>query len=328
MSVASDPQLQLLIDQLSRMYESLRSMQRGIGQRDPVLFKVMAEGPLDEIRQLQQSIDEYTGVAELREESVDVWLRISGPDIELESAPTSIVTAILDALRKGVQSVAEVMTKGELSTRPTKELKEAADMRVVALAPGSLQIGLKLAEPEESASTTGSPRGTDIVEKALATLLSAAESLGSEQRAAAGDEAVQLTVWNALKSIVPRERGGVDVVELHGKSFHNDEPVRLTRDDHDRINRNVELLVKEELESHRGLVREIDLDKRTFKLRPRKKKVITCLYEESLTELAKEALDHYVAVSGTRTRKGGRYTGPLRIVSLEVVEEAAEPDAQ
>lgn len=67
MSPSTDPQLQLLLDQLERMYESLRALQRGIGQRDPVMFKVMAEGPLDEIRHLQQSIDEYTGVAQLRD---------------------------------------------------------------------------------------------------------------------------------------------------------------------------------------------------------------------------------------------------------------------
>ncbi len=73
MSITFDPQLQLLVDQLARMYGALLSMQRGVGQRDPVLFRVMAEGPLDEIRQLQQSIDEYTGVAELRED--EAWKR-------------------------------------------------------------------------------------------------------------------------------------------------------------------------------------------------------------------------------------------------------------
>jgi hypothetical protein len=51
----SDSQLQLLIDQLGRMYGALFSMRRGVGQSDPVLFRVMAEGPLDEIRQLQSS---------------------------------------------------------------------------------------------------------------------------------------------------------------------------------------------------------------------------------------------------------------------------------
>lgn len=62
-SIAADPQLQLLLDQMGCMYKALWLMRCGIGQRDPVLFRVMAEGPLDEIRQLQQSIDEYAGMA-------------------------------------------------------------------------------------------------------------------------------------------------------------------------------------------------------------------------------------------------------------------------
>lgn len=322
MSSAGDPQLNLLLRQLGRMYESLRAMQRGIGQRDPQLFKIMAEGPLDEIRQLQHSIDQYTGVAELRDENVDVWVRIDGPDIDLESAPTSVVTSILDAFRKGVQSIAEVMTTGELSTRPTRELKEAADMRVVALAPGSLQIGLRLTEPSQATLPDSPPRGTDVVESALRTLMSAAEGLSSdEERPAEGDDALQLTVWNALKSIVPRERGGVDLVELRGRSFRNDEPVRLTRIAHERINRHVELLVKEELQTHRGIVREIDLDKRTFKLRSRTRRAITCAFNESLAAIAKEALDHHVEVSGTRKRRGGRQSGPVDVVSLEIIED-------
>jgi hypothetical protein len=318
MSLATDPQLQLLVDQLTRMYDALQSMRLGVGQQDPVLFRVMAEGPLDEIRQLQQAIDEYTGVAELREEHIDVWVRIKGAEVELESAPTSIVTAVLDALRKGVQSVAEVMTRGELSTRPTKELKEAADMRVVALAPGSLQIGLRVAGDPDSPEH---PESMAVVEQALRLVFDAAGSVASDRETPPNaDEAMQLAIWNAVKTLVPRERGGIDLVELHGRLVPGTGPIRLTRDVHGRIDRKLEQLVSEEVETHRGVVREIDLDKRTFTLRGPNEKSVRCAFPVELTEIAKEALDHLVEASGTRTRHGKRRSGPLRLVRLGIVE--------
>lgn len=319
MSIGTDPQLQLLVDQLARMYGALVSMQRGIGQRDPVLFRVMAEGPLDEIRQLQQSIDEYTGVAELREDNVDLWIRIEGSEVEVESAPTSIVTAVLDALRKGIQSVAEVMTRGELSTRPTRQLKHAADMRVVALAPGSLQIGLRLSDDNQK-SPAADGGGAEIVREAFRKIFDSAANVASDTESPEGDEATQLAVWNAIKTIVPRERGGIELVELRGRLVPDSETIRLTRDVNERIDRRIEQLIREEVETHRGVVREIDLDGASFKLRGKNKRTIRCQFRPELAGIAKEALDHHVEVSGTRTGRGGRRAGTLQVVRLEIVE--------
>ena len=44
-------------------------------------FVLMAEGPVDEIRRLEEQIGVYTGRADVEINESDVWLRIVGPNL-------------------------------------------------------------------------------------------------------------------------------------------------------------------------------------------------------------------------------------------------------
>jgi hypothetical protein len=52
-------QLYQAIDQMGRMQRILESYRNEILTRTPRNFAVLAEGPLEQLRQLQQQIDEY-----------------------------------------------------------------------------------------------------------------------------------------------------------------------------------------------------------------------------------------------------------------------------
>jgi hypothetical protein len=52
-------QLYQAIEQMGRMQRILESYRNGILTRTPRNFAVLAEGPLEQLRQLQQQIDEY-----------------------------------------------------------------------------------------------------------------------------------------------------------------------------------------------------------------------------------------------------------------------------
>lgn len=60
-------QLQQSIEQLKRMYRVLAEIHGRVRPNEPMLYSLMAEGPLDEIRQLQSDIEGYLG-AELIDE--------------------------------------------------------------------------------------------------------------------------------------------------------------------------------------------------------------------------------------------------------------------
>jgi urease accessory protein UreF len=330
MKAQADTQLQLLFDQLALMYDALASLRQDVYPKNPALYRVMAEGPLDEIRKLQEAIDARAGVTEAREESADLWLRITGSGIDVDDAPTSVLTAILDAFRKGVQSVAEFLDKGTLSARPTQELKNAADLRIVAFASGSLQVGLKLppAEQQSTLADLGRPL-RDVVEEALREYVAVAEWAASgtgDLAARIPDNHRRRVLLNAVKPILPRKRGSVSLVELRGRLTGQPQPVRLGRDTHERLDTALDHLVTTKPETHRGVLREIDLDAQTFQLRRVDDAVVIvkCSFADELFEVAKEALDRLVEVTGTRVVAEGRRTAStLDVARLEIVEDDA-----
>ena len=57
--IETTDQLIQAIEQMGRMQRVLESFRRDILPKNPRNFAVFAEGPLDEIRKLQQEIDDY-----------------------------------------------------------------------------------------------------------------------------------------------------------------------------------------------------------------------------------------------------------------------------
>lgn len=323
--ISSDEELQQAVEQMQRLYRVLASQRRELAEvGNPGLFAVVAEGPLDLLHQLQQQVDAYVGVAALREQEADVWLRIHGPEIVWDDAPTSVLTAFVDSLRKGVQMVAEFVDTGTLTTRPTNELKHACDLRLVGLAPGSVQIGLRLPFTGAAAAKHA------VAEAALARYLDVvAWAAADEDRdldAQIPDLSERKVLLNAVKPLLPPKRGGVDFIELRGRRVGN-RPMRLTRQTHQRLDDALDRLVvaADRIEIRTGVLREIDLDERTFLLRHGDDPAqIRCSFPDELYEVAKEAFDRPVRVSGAMRTPGGRRGATLLAVErIEVLEEAA-----
>jgi hypothetical protein len=323
--ISSDAELQQAVEQMQRLYQVLAGLRRKVEPDRPELFAVIAEGPIELLRQLREDMDAYVGLAALREQEADLWLRIHGPGVVWDDAPTSVVTAFVDSLRKGVQMVAELIDTGTLTTRPTKELMQACDLRLLAIAAGSVQVGLRL--PEGLAA--GSKRG--VAEEALARYLKVAAWVGQDDQPI--EDWVPGPEWrvllNAVKPLVPRQRGGVEYVELHGRRVGG-QAVRLTRQSRRRLDEALDRLVTERIETREGVLREIDLDQRTFLLRQRDDPAqVRCSFPDELYEAAKEAFDRAVRVSGVMRPPGGRRGTPeLDAERIEVLEEpGGEEDA-
>lgn len=325
-TITSRDQMQQALEQLARLYEGLAALRRQFEPVNPRNFATLAEGHLEEIRRLQHELDEYAGAVAADEHAAPLWLRVVGPAIEYPSAPTSVLTSILDSFRKGVQAVAELLLTGGLTTRPTAQLKRAADFRIVALAPGSLRVGVRLPEP------TG--EGDAVVAEALDEYLRTAAWVGSEAPEAVLAEQVpddrrRRLLLTELARLVPRDRGQVERVELSGallRAARVTGGIALGRPGRTRINRALDGMPGQRLETHVGDLREIDLDRYSFVLRnleTREGEVlqVECQFLEELLEAAKDALDKRVRVSGSRPIDEGRRARALMVSRLEILDE-------
>ena len=323
-AITSRDEMEQAFEQLERLYQSLAALRRQIEPANPRNFAVLAEGHLEHIRRLRRELDEYAGVMALDEQAAPLWLRVVGPEIEWPAAPTSVLTAILDAFRKGVQSVAELILTGELTTRPTAELKRATDFRVVAMAPGSLRVGVQL--PFEEGKVA------EAVSLALGDYLKTAAWVASDRP----DEELHAQVpderrrrLTEISRLAPRERGQVEEVELVGSLLQSERilgPITLARKNRRRINETLDKIPEQRIETYTGDLREIDLDKCSFVLRnietsPGEAMQIECQFREELLEAAKEALDKRVTVTGGRPIDQTRRPKSLLVSRLEIVED-------
>lgn len=327
--ISNDKELKQSFEQMERMYRALAELRNRVFPLNPRQFAVLAEGPLDEIRHLQQDIDEYSGAISAEEQDADVWIRIQGRENEIDwpDAPTSILTAFLDAFRKGIQIVAEYNSTGQLTTRPTAELKQACDLRMVGFRSGSLRMGMRL--PDEPTVDSILEQNESVAYKALTEYLDLASWVDSdepqitlEQRFA--DSHKRRLLLNALKPLVPRQRGKVESVEIYGRLLKNHKTIKLTRQVHRRIDEAIDQTsTTEQTRTYTGVLREIDLDNLSFMLRNvGEVEEIRCTFEEDLLENAKEALDRRVQVTGSRQVEQRRRTyAPLRVTRLEVLDD-------
>jgi hypothetical protein len=327
--ITSDDQLTQTVEQLTRMYRALAALKAEVLPVNPQRFALMAEGPLDQIRSLQAELDAYGAREAVEDQEADVWMRLVGPNIVWPETPISVLTAFLDNLRKGVQTVAEFLARGRLGVRPTAELKRTCDLRVMAFRPGSLRLGMRVPEnvqmqlPMDQQGTAEA-----LPQQALSDYLAVAAWVGSDQEIGVlshrfNDPAHLRLLLNALKGFVPRPRGEVEYVELSGRRVPAGQTIRLTRQVHERIDQAIDQTVAQRAEQHEGDLREIDLDALTFTLRNIDGiQQVACEFEEDLLESAKKALDRRVRVSGTRTvQEGRRGGGKLHVTRLEVLED-------
>jgi hypothetical protein len=324
--ITNDEQLNQAVERLGGMYRALAALRAEVLPVNARQFALMAEGPVDEIRRLQAQIDAYTGREAAEEYDADVWLRLYGRDIEWPEVPTSVLTAALDAFRQGVQMVAQLISTGQVATRPRRELRQACDMRVVAFRPGSLRVGLRLPDEPDGGFAANSEKS--LGHQALVTYLNTAAWVSSEADLPEPVQQIEHAqkrrlLLNALKPLVPRTRGDVEGVEISSRLIPDGRTICLTRAVYHRLVQALDQPAAEEVETYVGHLREIDLDHRTFTLRDvNEVRTIRWTFRDDLLETARGALGRWVRVSGTRSIKGKHaVSASLRVSQLEVIDD-------
>src|SRR5690606_20745796 len=125
-------QLEQTLGVISQLKLALASLRRET--RSDASFALMAEGFVDEIARLEAEVNEAIGLYEV---GADLWLRVEGQGIEGAATPAEVLTSVVDALRKGLQALTEYRGWGALSARPREAARQAMEVSVAALAPGS-----------------------------------------------------------------------------------------------------------------------------------------------------------------------------------------------
>lgn len=319
---------------LDLMRQAVVAIKREHYPHNKQAFAFQSAEPLEQITKLQAELDVYDGIADAQEAQADLWMRIEGRNIHWPQADTSVLTEFLDRLRKSLQQIAEFAHQGNLSTRPTGEIKDACSLELLALQSGSLRVGVTIPKPDLYAENAEVKRELyQQANTALGEFLKGAAALSNP------DESVMETsfpeiekrrvVLNAIKNLVPRQRGRVSRVEFSGMKVASRTPLSLTKESLGRLDRAILATIVEQAITVEGYLREIDLDELRCQIRdPENTNVWRCEFTEDMLETACQALDHRVQAVGTKQTSSSRSrkTSPIHLISLEIVEPEVQSD--
>ncbi|MCC6875486.1 MAG: hypothetical protein IT378_14355 [Sandaracinaceae bacterium] len=326
MSITNDDELKQALAALETLRLALAALKRDVGTKSRSNFAILAEGTIDEIERIQQDVDTYLGLDDLR---AHLWMRVTGPSLEMPDAPSSVLTAVLDALRKGLQAATEHAYRGALTTRPTSQVQRAVDVRVAVVAEGSLRIGLNIELPPQQ-ELEPVPGLTAAAQDSLADYLDAASWAADE---AAPDDALEQRVpdltrrrllLQQLLSLAPRAHGAVDSIELRGRLLGSRPTIVLRRATRRRLTDAIDRTDRQRVEECVGELREIDLDKRLGIVRARGEPDVQCEFVPELMPAAYEALGRFVRVYGLRPETAGRRQHTLLVTRLDIIEDDSQ----
>jgi hypothetical protein len=124
----------LILDQIRRTSDIIASLRERYGF-DSRTFALMADPSRQTLLQLQQDLDEATGVVSIEAARSDIWLRFDGPG---ELSPTAEEPLVARTLSHAFQLLkSAVSLSGQESD---------LSLHLVAIRPGSLQIGLQITD--------------------------------------------------------------------------------------------------------------------------------------------------------------------------------------
>jgi len=287
--------------EIARLCEALLSLEKEAAPIDGTQFRILAEGPLTEIQQLQEQIDTF-----LWEDEVVFFARVEGTAFERHNSSIAAIASTLESIRKSFQGVALRLRSLREYSKAT--LRRAADLRLVTTQGGSLKVGLRLPSGTER---DGQPDMSRVVQTYMAL---ASWAVGRDSAMALAkispDWAERIDIITEFAHVIPKSQNGVDSVEIYSPKSEIP-PARITAAARERVGAalaegkdkrlaaSATLLFEAKEVDRAGRIREINLDTFTFILRAGPKGTETrCLYDVTLAENIKAMLDRDVLVRG------------------------------
>lgn len=305
--IENDSQLDQARQALLDLEDALRALRNRVSPANPALFLAMAEDYRANIAAIRSEIDRYLGLEAVGDQGAPLWMVLEGRAISGRDISSRLLSDWLDRFRKSLYGVTAFLETGlmRFGERPNANILAATDAHVVALAPGSIRVGLRLPEVEPTTESNALPEGpSDTAARALEALLSVAalaSSGSAEQLVTAGGDRDLLSVAARFAAkLAPSQRSVVRTVTFSGALVPQKTALRLTAESKTKLTGLVKLLSRVSEETVRGQIREIDLDQRRITLRERGPGLpdLKCIIPDSLMERVEQLLDKQVVVRG------------------------------
>jgi hypothetical protein len=233
---------------------------------------------------------------------------LRGQGIRLGSAPISIVTGTVDAIRRGLQALAGLLQGREpgLGGRRGRDVEAACDFRLLQVGDGSVTISLGLPESPQLDLLPNEALGGRAADWFVQVASWASTDAPEEAFPTGGGLTMYephelwpaLAAWQVVKTL-PSEGSPLDEIVLGGRLVPRGR-IAMNRFTRERLYRIIDRGQRKVERSVEGHIRGLDLDSGTFFLRiPNRKQRLRCFFEPLFQESIIEGTGLRVRVSGT-----------------------------
>lgn len=307
--------------QLKRLETILADLRNRLLPHNAQMYELMASGYVQRIAEFRKEIDFYLGIQESQDEvrKADFVVRLVGPAIGSGTAPISVVSHVLDELRKGFQDI-YAYNLGYRSTRKLPvDIQQKCDMSLSALMVGSLQVALQ--RPLEQITLFSEESDFDkTAQLYLKAAKWACEKTPTEviKQELPNDELRDVIMKSVLR-IIPKNSKKLNLLHIYGPLVKENIYLNVTSRNY-LINNISNKSEEEVICSFKGRIREVDLDKGSFRMRDisddeNTVEVIGFVNETLLDDL-KEALDELAIIKGVLIGEN-TYTKSLKVRYIE-----------
>jgi hypothetical protein len=314
--------------QLALAEAALEDLHREVFPKNERNYRVMAEAYVEVILKLRREIDGFLKVDEIAADA-DLMIALEGKDVGLGTTSAAVVTKVIDDFRRGLQAAVVVVQEQSRETgarRRGAAIERLCDVSFAGALAGSVRILLN--EPK----TSGGLFVAEDVEAfhGAVDMLFDAIAWAGEESGAFPDRGLsvrdQQILLNVVSRLAPSRSGPVErigftrrVALVRNKTMH----AELAHSARGKIRAELKRLSS----SHKyvalaGVIRSVDLDKRTFELRnrPNGDRDLPCEYGPESEPSVKEFLDRKVTVTGTLETSAKTAMQNLRVDDVEADE--------
>ena len=329
--ITNDKQLKQTREQLAHLEEDLATLQKEIYAVNPQRFHLMAEAYIDHIMDLRRQIDEYIGVKTYQDELKGLWIRLTGPSIQLGTASVSLLTGTLETFRKSIRGIASAL-KGEIPRRGrvSMDIEKSCDLVIIGLSPGSMRIGLGL--PPEQQLYLFEKAEEQPVLKALDTFMEVASWASSydpslELPSSIANLGLRDFILRQVINMTPSKNMPIEAIEFSGNLVHVAKPPQLTKKSRESLQNIITKKIEGETTEVTGTIREIDLDYLKFYLRerPNNEPNLHCEVTKEMIDDAQDALGVKVKVAGILEHDA---VGKIKILKVRNIETVADEEVE
>ncbi len=321
----NEEQYQQTLTVLQRLEAALSSLRRRVEPVNPELFQAMAQTYIDEITEIRSEIDEYIGVNSAMVSRAPLWFSLEGQGLKSSEVSTRLLSNWLSKFRIVIQNVAEYIETQKISSgRPSLDILEKTDPKLVTILSGSIKIGIKFSPSYTQGELfqESNNSSTSLPHKAIDRLLQLVAWVDSElnelPRNQFPDDTETSILANQIISLVPSKRSVVKTLRFSGALVPHPTSLYINLEVRPKLQRVIDELTIINEDTVDGVIREIDLDAQRIILRERGPSApdLKCYLPDNLVPIAEELLDKLVRVHGKISSSS---PDVVEVTSIEVI---------